>query len=164
VLNFTTEQLIILGLVLLLGWLLGLMSRSGGAKWRRELEQERAAHSALRHDHDARIAAANARIADLESRVPATGVGTAGAIGAAARGKRDDLSLIHGIGPEGENRLNDLGIHSYRDIEKMSASDEAALEGRMGAEPGLIERQQWREQAALLRAGKLDDHRERFFR
>ncbi len=51
--NFTGNGWVILGLVLVVGWLLGLMSRSGGAKWKAEYERERVAHQALRKDHDA---------------------------------------------------------------------------------------------------------------
>ena len=161
--GFSTEQWAVLLLVLILGWLLGLMSRSGGGRYRRELDEERRANEAYRREHEARIAAANSRIAELERERPA-GIATGGAIGAAASGRRDDLSLIHGVGRSGETRLNEFGIHSYRDIEKMSRDDEAALEGRMGAEPGLIEREGWREQAEMLRTGKTDAHRERFGR
>ena len=50
--NFTGNGWVILGLVLVVGWLLGLMSRSGGGKWKAEYERERAAHQALRKDHD----------------------------------------------------------------------------------------------------------------
>lgn len=158
---FTTNQWVILLLVLLLGWLLGLASRSGAGRWRREYERERAEHAALRDARDARIEAANARIAELERQAP-VGVGAAGGIAAAAHGRRDDLSLIRGVGRAGETRLNDAGLHSYRDISRMSAADEAALEGRLGLEPGLIAREQWREQAEMLVDGRHDDHRGRF--
>lgn len=63
---FTTTQWVILFLVLVLGWILGLMSRSGGARWKRELADERRANETYRRDHDARLEAANARIAELE--------------------------------------------------------------------------------------------------
>ena len=51
--NFTGNGWVILGLVLVVGWLLGLMSRSGGGKWKAQYERERTAHQALRKDHDA---------------------------------------------------------------------------------------------------------------
>ena len=43
----------ILALVLVAGWLLGLMSRSGGGRWKRAYEDERTAHAKLRRDYDA---------------------------------------------------------------------------------------------------------------
>jgi predicted flap endonuclease-1-like 5' DNA nuclease len=160
---FTTEQWAILALVLVIGWLLGLLSRHGSGKWRRAYEAERDAHARLRETHEARITAANARIAQLEPHEPVTiGSGVGAGIGAAASGRRDDLSLIRGIDRTGETRLNDAGIHGFRDITRMSASEEAALEGRLGAEPGLIARERWREQADLLAAGKTEEHRRTF--
>lgn len=53
---FTTNQWIVVALVLLAGWLLGMMSRSGGAKWRTQYETERDAHKKLRSDYDAHLA------------------------------------------------------------------------------------------------------------
>jgi hypothetical protein len=50
--NFTGNGWVILGLVLVVGWLLGLMSRSGGGKWKAEYERERTARQALRKDHE----------------------------------------------------------------------------------------------------------------
>ncbi|SFR82559.1 hypothetical protein [Sphingomonas jatrophae] len=154
---FTTNQWAILALVLVLGWLLGLLSRNGGGRWRRAYEEERARREA----EEARIAAANTRIAELERHAP-VGVGTAGGIAAAVHGRRDDLSLIRGVDHAQETRLNDAGIHGFRDIERLTPADEAALEGRLGLAPGLIARERWREQAAMLRAGDHEGHRRTF--
>ena len=54
------------------GWVLGLMSRSGGKKWKLELERERKEHQAAIRNRDAQIDAAKARIAELERDRPAT--------------------------------------------------------------------------------------------
>jgi hypothetical protein len=59
--SFTPNEWVILALVLLLGWVLGLMSRSGGRRWRRDLAAEREAHAATRRDYDARLAEAERR-------------------------------------------------------------------------------------------------------
>ena len=160
--GFTTNQWAILALVLVLGWILGLLSRSGAGRWRRAYEEERASHQALRAEHDARVKAANARIAELERHEHPIGAGTATAVAGAAAGRRDDLSLIRGIGPHEEVRLNEAGIHGYRDITAMSAEQEAALEARLGYQPGRITREQWRDQAELLANGARDEHRSRF--
>ncbi|MET0374099.1 MAG: hypothetical protein ABW128_07565 [Rhizorhabdus sp.] len=187
--DFTTNQWVILALVLILGWFLGLYTLSGGRKWRKGYEQERAARIAVeterdrlttklaelegerdrrialeqeRDSHVARAAAANDRIAQLEkNRAPSYG-DTAGSIAAAASGQRDDLALIFGVGRGGEIKLNELGIHRYAEIIGLSKSDEAALEGRMGIAPGTIEDERWREQAEMLRKGKFDDHARMF--
>lgn len=60
--EFTTNQWAILVLVLVLGWLLGLLSASGGGRWRREYEREREARLA----DEARHREADARLADYE--------------------------------------------------------------------------------------------------
>ncbi|WP_157216219.1 hypothetical protein [Flavisphingomonas formosensis] len=157
-LQFTTNQWAILGLVLVLGWLLGLLSRAGAGKWRKQAEEEQQLRLAAQERFEARIKAANARIAELEKSQPPVGAGTGAAIAAAASGKRDDLALIRGIGRAGETRLNECGVTRYRDITGLSETEEAELEGRIGAEPGYIAQEEWREQAALLAAGKTEEH------
>jgi len=147
--SFTINQWAILALVFVFGWLLGLLSRSD-RNWRRRYEEEHAAHAALRTEHDARVKAANARIADLERHEPAVGAGTAGAVAAAASGRHDDLTRINGIGAHDETRLNDAGIHGFRDLASLTADQEASLEARLGYDRGRIERERWREQAEQL--------------
>jgi len=183
--EFTTNQWVILLLVFLLGWFLGLFTLAGGRKWRQGFERERAARLAAeaeverlsaavaeleqerdrrielereRNAHIARAAAANDRIAQLEKGRSSVNPETAGAIAAAAAGKRDDLSMIYGVGRGGEIKLNELGIHRYADIMAMSPNDEASLEGRLGLAPGTIADERWREQADMLKRGKFDDH------
>ncbi|KKC24400.1 hypothetical protein [Sphingomonas sp. SRS2] len=187
--DFTTNQWVILALVLILGWFLGLFTLSGGRKWRKGYEQERAARIAgdterdrltaklaelegerdrrialeqERDGHIARAAAANDRIAQLEKNRPLSYGDTAGSIAAAASGQRDDLALIFGVGRGGEIKLNELGIHRYAEIIALSSTEEAALEGRLGIAPGTIEDERWREQAEMLRKGKFDDHARMF--
>ena len=53
--EFTTNQLAVVFLALVLGWLLGLMSRSGGGKWRRQYEAERDARIAVERERDERL-------------------------------------------------------------------------------------------------------------
>lgn len=156
------NQIALYALVLILGWLLGLLSRSGGGVWRRKYEAERAERVALEKAHVDRDAAARTRIAELERHAPPIGATTAASVAAAAHGTRDDLALIRGIGHAGETRLNEAGIHRYVDLSRLSDADAAALEGRLGAAPGTIAREEWREQAALLASGRADEHRTRF--
>jgi hypothetical protein len=76
--EFTTNQWAVLFLVLVLGWLLGLMSSSGGARWRRQYEAEHDARLAAERDRDERLAlerdrdnrAYEERVAIDESRRP----------------------------------------------------------------------------------------------
>jgi predicted flap endonuclease-1-like 5' DNA nuclease len=165
---FTTTEWAILFLVLLLGWLLGLISRGAG-KWRRLYESERDARAEEQREHEAALAAANARVAELErprERVvsetarPATVAATPSP--ATLDLTRDDLTRIRGITASGERRLNAEGLSRYRDITGLSPADEAALEERLGMDPGYIEQEEWRHQAALLQEGKFEEHRLRF--
>lgn len=158
--GFTANQWAIVALVLVLGWLLGLLSRSGGAKWRRAYEEEQTARIAA----EKREQAAREHIAELERQLAGRpiGPGTAAAIGAAASGTRDDLALIHGIGRSRETVLNEAGIHNYRQVEDLSATDAEILETRLGLPSGTIAREEWREQAALLRRGEIETHRMRY--
>ena len=65
---FTFTEWIILLLVFVLGWLLGLLSRSGGRRWRRQYEAERDAHATYRRDTEDRLAAMEAREAEFGHR------------------------------------------------------------------------------------------------
>jgi predicted flap endonuclease-1-like 5' DNA nuclease len=157
--EFTTNQWAILFLVLVLGWLLGLVSRSGGKKWKRAYEAERDA----RADEQAELEAARTRVAELEAGRPVEVVTPAPVVTSDTLDlTRDDLSRIRGIGAAGQRRLNEEGIYRYSDITGMTPEDEAALEQRLGADDGYIEQEQWRDQAALLEAGKIDEHKAAF--
>jgi predicted flap endonuclease-1-like 5' DNA nuclease len=166
---FTTTEWAILFLVLLLGWLLGLISRSSG-KWRRLYESERDARAEEQREHEAAIAAANTRIAELERARETSAVAKprpAAAVAATPspatlKLTSDDLTRIRGINASGERRLNAEGISRYRDITGLSAAEEAALEEHLGMDPGYIEQEEWRHQAALLQEGKIEEHRLRF--
>ncbi|MBC7986445.1 MAG: hypothetical protein H7X93_07215 [Sphingomonadaceae bacterium] len=165
--DFTPETWIVLGLVLLAGVLLGGLMGSGG-KWKRRYREEHDRYVALEREretlergHEARVQASNERIAELERNAPAIGAGTGAAIAGGVRGS-DDLSVIHGIGRDGEVRLNELGFHRYKQVARMSEEDAARVEGQLGAEPGRIERERWREQAAMLASGHAEDHEREF--
>ena len=64
--TLTATQLAMLVLALIAGWLFGLASHSGGAKWRDRYNTERDAHAAARRDADTRVAEANRRATDAE--------------------------------------------------------------------------------------------------
>ena len=74
----------------------------------------------------------------------------------------NDLTQIRGIDSALNNRLFGLGVTRFADIEKLSAQDEMALEQRLNVPAGFIAREQWRDQAALLRAGNFAEHSARF--
>ncbi|MDO6413175.1 hypothetical protein Q4F19_02155 [Sphingomonas sp. BIUV-7] len=161
--TFTTNQWVILFLVFVLGWLLGLLSRST-KKWRRAFEAERDARVEEEREHAAELETCQARIVELERARPV--VATAAVPVAASLAtpgdldlRRDDLSLIRGLGPEGEQDLNEEGIYRYSQIAEMTSAEEIELEDRLGADRGYIGQEEWRKQARLLADGKLDEHR-----
>lgn len=70
-----------------------------------------------------------------------------------AHGKPDDLALIGGIGPTIAKKLNGLGIFHFWQIAAMTAEDIASVEHDVGFS-GRAERDEWKEQAVELMAGK----------
>ena len=62
----TPTQYVVLAVIFVAGWLFGLASHPGGKRWKRRYADERDAHAATRKTVDERIAAADARNAELE--------------------------------------------------------------------------------------------------
>lgn len=162
----TGTQFAALGLTLVGGWFLGLASRSGGAKWRERYQDEELEHARYRDEAEGRIRALEGELKGLRGQPPAPAAPAEDAPGSAWRGwfgwGRDNLARIRGVDEAREKRLNELGIKTYREIEKLAPDDEAALEQRLGVPAGTIGEQGWREQAALLRAGNERAHAEKF--
>lgn len=77
-------------------------------------------------------------------------------------GNTADLERIRGIDPALKTSLSGLGVTRFQDITDMSAVDEMALEQRLALPVGYITREQWRDQAELLRDGRDAEHAERF--
>ena len=90
------------------------------------------------------------------------GNGHGGGIGGWFGWNRDNLSRIRGIDDVTERALNDAGIKTFRAIESLSRDDAHTLEARVGIAQGTIERDGWREQAAMIREGRDDEHRGRW--
>jgi predicted flap endonuclease-1-like 5' DNA nuclease len=174
----TPTQYAVLALLLVAGWLFGLASHPGGRKWRTRYEAERDAHASYRKEIEARRKADDERIAELERRnaalekdLHAANVAVpASALPADAprrgswmgSGKADDLARIRGIDKPLQARLADAGVTSYDDVRQLNDTDAAALEQRLTLPSGTIARDEWREQAAMLAAGRDDDWRGRY--
>lgn len=170
-LAWSTNEWAIAILTFLVGMFIGMFLLAGG-KWKRRYRDEVARREEVERDRDnwsARANAASDRITTLERDRPAVVAPAVGVVatGAAAGGimsrvrggsKSDDLTLIRGIGPSGHERLNELGIRRYKDVEKLDDRQVAELEGGLGVPAGHVEREGWREQAKLLREGKADEH------
>jgi predicted flap endonuclease-1-like 5' DNA nuclease len=153
---FTLNEIALLVVALLIGLVVGGMLGTGG-KYKRRWQEEQAAHRLTIKDRDARLAAANERIAEIERNRGPIGAGTAAAVAGAVRG-RDDLTRIRTINAQDEIALNEAGYHRFAQIATMSDEQQATLEGRMGLRPGVIGRDEWREQARLLADRNDEEH------
>ncbi len=169
----TPTQYAVLALLLFAGWLFGLASSSGGKKWKQRFRDEEAAHKAYRAEVAADLKTRETRLREVEAERDrlsaghgaATATAAAGATAATSHGGgffgwgRDNLSRIRGIDADLEAALGQRGIKTYRAIEQLTEADERALEDDLRLRPGTIDHDRWREQAALLREGRDDDHR-----
>ena len=174
----TPTQYAVLVLLLIAGWFFGLASHPGGRKWKLRYQEERDARVADRKEADAQRAADAEHIAELErrndqlqadlraanvavpaSRLPEDAPRRGAWLGA---GGANDLARIRGIDAPLAAQLNTAGITSYGDIERLSDGEAADLERRLGLRDGTVARDEWREQARLLAAGREEDWRGRY--
>ena len=63
---------------------------------------------------------------------------------------KDDLQVIKGIGPFIEEKLNALGITTYRQLANMTAKLETQVNEAIEFFPGRVKRDQWVNQAKIL--------------
>jgi predicted flap endonuclease-1-like 5' DNA nuclease len=70
--------------------------------------------------------------------------------GKAAKGEKDDLKMISGIGPFIEERLHALDINTFRQISKFNAQDIDTINVAIEYFSGRIERDEWVAQAREL--------------
>ncbi|HJV94665.1 MAG TPA: hypothetical protein VJ608_01460 [Albitalea sp.] len=113
-----------------------------------------AAHEAAAHEAHAPAAAHDEAVATHEATEAAAPVAEAHAA--------DNLTRLRGLDENLSHKLGALGVTRFEEIEKLSAEDEIALEERLGVPAGFIAREQWRSQAALLRAGNEAEFNERY--
>ncbi|MEM6766120.1 MAG: hypothetical protein AAF655_14380 [Bacteroidota bacterium] len=71
-------------------------------------------------------------------------------IGIASAEEKDDLKQIKGIGPFIEEKLNKLGIYTFKQIANMNEEDKVKVSEAIGSFPGRIQRDTWVEQAQSL--------------
>ena len=71
-------------------------------------------------------------------------------LGTAKASEKDDLQVIKGIGPFIEEKLNALGIYTYRQISKMNSKLEDSVNLAIEFFPGRVKRDQWVAQAKVL--------------
>ena len=188
---FTTfPQVLALLVLFVAGLFVGLGLHPGGAKWKKRFKDESDNYAAFRRVADKaqresshRIGELEGELATLRDRGPATTeagpvaptpvpvvavdpavVVAPGALAAEPKtaASNRDLSRIRSIDPVLKTRLFSLGVTEFSDIENLTAEDEMALEQRLGVPAGYITREQWREQAHLLRTGQDAEQAERF--
>jgi len=71
-------------------------------------------------------------------------------IGTADANAKDDLKVIKGVGKVSEQKMNALGIYTYRQISKFDDNDINKVEDAIEFFPGRIKRDDWVEQAKIL--------------
>ena len=83
-----------------------------------------------------------ARIADKKESIDFKTLGTA------SEDDKDDLKNIKGIGPFLEQKLNALGIYTYKQISNMTPELEDKVNEAIEFFPGRIRRDEWTKQAS----------------
>ena len=71
-------------------------------------------------------------------------------LGKAKASEKDDLQVIKGVGPFIEEKLNALGIYTYKQISKMTSKLEDTVNEAIEFFPGRVRRDQWVAQAKIL--------------
>jgi predicted flap endonuclease-1-like 5' DNA nuclease/flagellar biosynthesis chaperone FliJ len=71
--------------------------------------------------------------------------------------EKDDLTLINGVGPFLERKLNEARVYTYQQISTWSRQDIEEVTPKIGFFPGKIEEDNWVGQAARLQQMKLDN-------
>ncbi len=89
-----------------------------------------------------------------EKAVPAKEAATTASISflSAPNGEADDLKKISGVGPKLEEKLNNLGIYHFSQIESFTPEDIEKVDGELNFK-GRIDREDWLGQAKILAAG-----------
>lgn len=79
----------------------------------------------------------------------------------ASDGPADDLKKIRGVGPKLEKTLQDMGVYYFRQIASWTPRHVEWVDGQIEF-PGRIVREQWVEQAKILRDGGETDFAKRY--
>jgi NADH-quinone oxidoreductase subunit E len=81
----------------------------------------------------------------------------------APEGKKDDLTLIMGIGPAIERTLNAMGITTFRQVADLTESQIEQVEAEAGFR-GRVTKNNWLHQADVLDTGGVEEYRKVFGR
>lgn len=139
-LDVASNQLVVVGLVLLIGIILGFLLSPRTKPLRQRITQEVERREAA----EAQLAEANRRVGQLEHQTRNHPHWGSTALG-------DNLTLVNGVGPDSAEALKREGLTTFGDIAKLSDSELVDLETKLGRTKGTIVREGWREQAVRLR-------------
>jgi len=78
-------------------------------------------------------------------------------LGTASAQHKDDLTKIRGIGPWIQQRLNKIGIFTFRQLSKMTLEIEQAVNVAIEYFPGRVHRDEWCFQAQKMVSGKWEE-------
>lgn len=81
--------------------------------------------------------------------------------GKASEDEKDDLKKIKGVGPFIEEKLNNIGIYTYKQISKFSNDDIDTVTEMIQFFPGRMLRDDWKGQAKILMEGGETDFSKR---
>mgnify|MGYP005991026137 CR=1 FL=1 len=81
--------------------------------------------------------------------------------GKATADEKDDLKKIKGVGPFIEEKLNNIGIYTYKQISKFTIEDIEDVTNLIEFFPGRMLRDDWKEQAKILMEGGETDFSKR---
>ncbi|AQG78796.1 hypothetical protein [Spirosoma montaniterrae] len=145
------QQLIMLFVAGMLGFIIGYMSRQGII---RQLEGDLASTERA-VDDCLRMPVVSAGLSTEESLVLNRVRARAGElnfsrIGIATAAQADDLKVIVGVGPFLEKKLHAIGIYTFRQIANFTPEDVEKVNDIIEFFPGRIERDNWVGQAAEL--------------
>jgi len=71
--------------------------------------------------------------------------------------EKDDLTLINGVGPFLETKLNEVGVFTFAQVSSWSSAEVSKITRDIGFFPGRIEQDNWVGQAARLQQMKADN-------
>ena len=128
-----------------------LASREKAERRTRELEKSLDERRARLADLDAEARKKEAALLRISEKAKSIDFGV---IGFATEDEKDNLQTISGVGPFIEEKLNALGIFSFKQISKMTPEMEDAVNDAIEFFPGRVRRDEWAKQAKTLSEGE----------
>ena len=128
-----------------------MASREKAERRTRELEKSLDERRARLADLDAEARKKEAALLRISEKAKSIDFGV---IGFATEDEKDNLQTISGVGPFIEEKLNALGIFSFKQISKMTPEMEDEVNDAIEFFPGRVRRDEWAKQAKTLSEGE----------